>query len=107
MRYFAGDPLKFTGVNSAGQLKVEKITTTDVARAVLTKADKSGEIKAVVVSGDVICKVGGVITVPGQIASNGGIVAYTSGTTSASYGYARGTTAADGDYVLVTLIETA
>ena len=101
--YAAGDVLKFTGINAAGQMIAQKITGSDQPRAVVAKGQggSSGEIKAVVVSGDTVLKVGGAIPAGEGIGVVGGkIVKVSTGGSVNPCGFARGTTTADGDYVL-------
>ena len=101
--YAPGDVLKFTGVNAAGQMIAQKITAVDQPRAVVAKGQggSSGEIKACVVSGDVVLKVGGAIPAGEGIAVLAGkIVKVSTGNSVNPCGFARGATTADGDTVL-------
>ena len=71
--YAPGDPIKFTVINAAGQMKA-KIGTDDTVRGVIAKGQGgvSGEIQAVVVMGDVVAKVTGPITLGQGLVSAGG-----------------------------------
>ncbi len=103
--YEPGDVVKFNGINSAGQMIAVKITGTDTPRGVVAKGQggTSGEIKAIVCDGDVVAKVGGVIAAGEGLSTAGGkLVKDSAGSSSAgTFGFARGTTTADGDTVLI------
>ena len=105
--YAAGDIVTFTGINAAGQMVATKPTGTEAVHGVIAKGQNgtSGEIKAVVCSGDVVAKVGGAFTAGMAIHTKGGKLVNSGASTPSAntYGFVRGTTTADGDYVLICL----
>ena len=100
-----GTPLKITGVNSAGQLKVAKHTGTVRPAFIVIKGGegKSGDIKAVLFHGDVKAKIGGTITAGDGITAKGGKIVTQSDNNAypRERGFLRTGDAADGDTALI------
>ncbi len=97
--------VKFSGLNSAGQMIAVKITGIDTSCGVAAtgQGGTSGEIKDIVCDGDVVAKVGGAIAAGESLSTAGGkLVKDSAGSSSAgTFGFARGTTTAYGDTVLI------
>ena len=106
--YSPGDLIKFTGINAAGQMIAEKVSGIETPRGVVAKGQggKSGDIKAVVVQGDVVALCGTAITAGDGLKVKGGkfVASGTGSSSPGTFGFSRAVVAADGDYGLVCFI---